>query len=186
MIVNRIYPSYFCGLPIVKGTYERQRAATLGGNESQERVCICFTNGPEHGEGKTRGNKCQRDFMARSNDFSLPRTTPRNNELRFASPFGKQRPAHRLLPHRQFLFDSSLVFSGGGEKRGEKTSTTGADIDDLLSSVPSDTSGKYILSMFYFIFICIIEFFINVPFIIRSVLCREYIYLFNVLFRGTK
>lgn len=120
MIVNRIYPSYFCGLPIVKGTYERQRAATLGGNESQERVCICFTNGPEHGEGKTRGNKCQRDFMARSNDFSLPRTTPRNNELRFASPFGKQRPAHRLLPHRQFLFDSSLVFSGGGEKRGKK------------------------------------------------------------------
>lgn len=119
MIVNRIYPSYFCGLPIVKGTYERQRAATLGGNESQERVCICFTNGPEHGEGKTRGNKCQRDFMARSNDFSLPRTTPRNNELRFASPFGKQRPAHRLLPHRQFLFDSSLVFSGGGEKRGK-------------------------------------------------------------------
>lgn len=103
---------------------ERDVRAATNGNLRRQRVPgtslhLFYKWTRAQGEGKTRGNKCQRDFMARSNDFSLPRTTPWNNELRFASPFGKQRRAHRLLPHRQFLFDSSLVFSGwGGEKKG--------------------------------------------------------------------
>lgn len=164
--------------------------ATLGGNESQERVCICFTNGPEHGEGKTRGNKCQRDFMARSNDFSLPRTTPWNNELSFASPFGKQRRAHRLLPHRQFLFDSSFF------REGKKKNTRQVRISMIYFLLIPFTSDKNILSMFfYFLFIYYripIYHSLNILYFIyvyRSILRRKYLFyilIFCESFRDKK
>lgn len=159
MIVNRIYPSYFCGLPIVKGTYERQRTATLGGNESQERVCICFTNGPErkararraainanvilwHDQMIFRCHERHRGTMS----FVLPRRSE-NNDERIAS----YRIGNSSLTARSF-------FRGGeGEKkggRGEKT--TGADIDDPLSSpfrIRVDKKRiKSILSTFYILY----------------------------------
>lgn len=62
----------------------------------------------------------------------LPRRSENNDE----------RIACRLLPHRRFLFDSSLVFSGEGKKKEKKKKTTSADIDDLLSSLfPFDDKG---------------------------------------------
>ena len=146
---------------IVKGTYERQRA----GNLRRQRVPgtslhLFYKWTRAQGEGKTRGNKCQRDFMARSNDFSLPRTTPWNNELAFclavrktttsASPAASYRIADSSLTARSFF--------RGREKRKKKKRRRQVRISMIyfLLCFHSMIKDKSILFSLY---LCIIEYF---------------------------
>lgn len=126
MIVNRIYPSYFCGLlqGLWKGRTSGNEPATLGGNESQERVCICFTNGPEH---KARARRAAINAnVILWHDQMIFRCRVRHHgtmSLRFASPFGKQRRAHRLPPLTASpipLWQLARFFGGGKKERKKK------------------------------------------------------------------